>query len=243
MSVEDFRKLLDSIRGFSGDGVVSVSLWGEPAYHGAFADLCVAVSERPGLDLIVETSGVGWHESVLHRIAEDCERPPRWIVSLDALDPTLYAQLRGDGHGEALSTIDTLLGLFPDRVHVQAVRMQSNELDLEEFYRTWKKRIGGNVIIQKYDHFCGSLPGLKVTDLSPLQRMPCWHLRRDLYVLLDGTVPMCREDLAGSHKLGNALEEPLDDIWQRGESYFRRHLDEEYPELCRNCDEYYTYNF
>jgi hypothetical protein len=43
--------------------------------------------------------------------------------------------------------------------------------------------------------------------------------------------------------LGNILEEPLEAIWSRGAAFYERHLGEDYPDLCRGCDEYYTYNF
>jgi spiro-SPASM protein len=125
---------------------------------------------------------------------------------------------------------------------VQAVRLKESEDQLEDFYRHWKEKTE-HVIIQKYDHFCGYLPERKVTDLSPLKRFPCWHIKRDLVVRLDGSVTVCREDLDRSHVLGNAFEEDLSEIWDRGDTWYLRHLDEDYPELCKNCDEYYTYNF
>jgi spiro-SPASM protein len=97
--------------------------------------------------------------------------------------------------------------------------------------------------VQKYDHFCGYLPDRKVTDLSPLTRFACYHLRRDLTVLLDGTVRMCREDLLGDYHVGNVLEEGIETVWERMAPYYRGHLSGELPALCENCDEYYTYNF
>lgn len=165
-----------------------------------------------------------------------------WIVSLDAEDPVLYRSLRGDGREEARAVATELISRFPGCVYVQTLRTTENEADLEPFYRGWKAA-GAQVIVQKYDSFCGRLPDLKVADLSPVRRHPCWHLMRDLTVLLDGTVPLCREDLERSEILGNAFSEDLETIWRRGESYYRAHLGEKYPALCRNCDEYYTYNF
>jgi len=127
-------------------------------------------------------------------------------------------------------------------VHAQAVRMKENEEPLEEFYKAWKARTG-KVIVQKYDHFCGLLPDRRVADLSPLKRFPCWHLKRDLAVLIDGRVPLCREDVGLTHPLGNVFEEDLASIWGRAEAFYLSHLREEYPQLCSACDEYYTFNF
>jgi radical SAM protein with 4Fe4S-binding SPASM domain len=68
-------------------------------------------------------------------------------------------------------------------------------------------------------------------------------VERDLPVLLDGTVPLCREDLRREYALGNLLDQPIEDVWHHGESFYRRHITEDYPALCKGCDEYYTYNF
>ncbi|MEJ5190251.1 MAG: SPASM domain-containing protein, partial [Breznakiellaceae bacterium] len=83
----------------------------------------------------------------------------------------------------------------------------------------------------------------KVTDLSPLHRFPCWHLKRDLTVLLDGSVPLCREDLKREHVLGNLFHQPIEEIWERMGKVYLDHTQEKYPALCERCDEYYTYNF
>ncbi|HOV62266.1 MAG TPA: SPASM domain-containing protein, partial [Spirochaetia bacterium] len=90
---------------------------------------------------------------------------------------------------------------------------------------------------------CGLLPERKVTDLSPLMRFPCWHLKRDLSVLLDGTVILCREDIRKDHVLGNILSRPIDEIWRKGDEFYAAHIEKSYHELCRTCDEYYTFNF
>lgn len=242
MPYDSFVRLLDQIRDLAGDAVVSPSLWGEPALHSRVGDICSAVTEREGLKLLIETSGVGWRDGVLEEIAGRVGNRIMWIVDLDASNPALYEKLRGKGWEEAQAATERLIALFPGNVHVQSVRTQANEDDLEQFYKIWKEK-ASNVIIQKYDWFCGALPQLKVTDLSPLHRFPCWHLKRDMIILLDGTVPMCREDLACEYLLGNAFEEPLAAIWERGAEYHLRHVREDYPRLCVECDEYYTYNF
>jgi spiro-SPASM protein len=242
MPVEDFSRLVKKIAGFCGDAVIDISLWGEPALHPRALEIISAALNEPGIELVIETSGVGWQPGMLSRVKAASARQPQWIVSLDASTEETYRGLRGQGFAEARRTADELLGLFPARTWVQAVRMKENEEDLEAFYKSWKARTE-NVIIQKYDTCAGTLPDRRVADLSPLKRFPCWHLKRDMAVLTDGTVPLCREDLRGAIRLGNALEEPLDLIWTRGEEAHRAHLSGAYPGMCAGCDEYYTYNF
>jgi spiro-SPASM protein len=243
MPVERFERLAGDIERFCGDAVVGFSWGGEAAWHSDFPAIAASVLRRPGLRLIVETSGLGWKEETFAAVREAAgPRAPEWIVLLDAWSPEVYRRVRGEGFEEAKATVEKLLAHFPGRVYVQAVRMQENEEDLESFYQEWKKS-AARVIVQKYDSFCGRLPDRKVADLSPLKRFPCWHLKRDLTVRLDGGVPLCREDLDGAFPLGNLFADGLPAVWQAQERHYLDHLREEYPGPCRSCDEYYTFNF
>ncbi|MDR0568530.1 MAG: spiro-SPASM protein [Spirochaetaceae bacterium] len=256
MEPDRFERLLDKIAAFSGDGVIDLSLWGEVSLHPEKLDIIRRVLARPDLSLIVETSGIGWKTGDLETLAAEVQARPAggnrqaplsWIVSLDAHDPQRYREVRGPGYSEAADTAKTLLRLFPEDAYVQAVRVRGFEDDIERFYRFWKD-CGANVIIQKYDYFCGFLPALRASDLSPIRRRPCWHLMRDMPVLLDGRVPLCREDLAvfagtGGRIGGNVFSDSLEIIWSRGEDLYREHCKAAYPGICAECDEYYTYNF
>jgi spiro-SPASM protein len=241
MPADKFTSLAEKISAFCGDAVIDVSLWGEPALHPEIARIAAAALRTPGIRLVIETSGIGWKDDELYGIAQ-LPKPPTWIVSLDARSEQVYRGVRGEGFAEAQKTTQKLMEIFPDSVYVQAVRMKENEEDLEGFYSAWKGKTE-KVIVQKYDSFCGVLPDRKVSDLSPLRRFPCWHLRRDMPVLMDGTVPMCREDLESKNVLGNLFTEELSKIWEKGEALDQRHIALDYPRMCACCDEWYTYNF
>jgi spiro-SPASM protein len=242
MPLESFSLLVKKIAAFSGDAVIDISLWGEPSFHPRIFDMVAAVLEQPGLELVIETSGVGWEPGLFSRIRSSFQKAPTWIVSLDASNEETYRSLRGAGFAEASRAAEELLALFPRHAWVQAVRMKENEEDLEVFYRKWKA-VTEHVIIQKYDSFGGMLPERKVADLSPVRRFPCWHLKRDMAVLLDGTVPLCREDVRVESPLGNALSEDLATVWERAQHIYTAHVGGAYPGLCAGCDEYYTYNY
>ena len=259
MKYEDFSLVIDKIASFSEDAVVSLSLWGEPSYHPNIVEFIEKILSFPGLSVLIETTGIGWTDSVLSEIAEclqhsvprkNTQLPLAWIVSLDAVGSVCY----GNEHGiddasradslfrEALARVETLNSLFPASVYTQMLRLKTNEEELETFYRFWKQKTG-NVIIQKHDHFCSSIKDLRVADLSPLTRHPCWHLKRDMCIMIDGTVPLCREDLYAVHSLGNAFSQDFTEIWDEGVQVYRQHLKCNYEGLCGACDEYYTYNF
>jgi spiro-SPASM protein len=265
MEPEQFEALLEKIIAFSGDGVIDLSLWGEFALHPQKMELIRMVLARRELALVIETSGLGWKagdfEAALSLAAENSggkagarisPLPPlSWIISLDSNDPRRYREVRGPGFSEATANAKKLLELFPGDTYVQAVRTQGAEDDIEQFYRSWKEiapRGSNNIIIQKYDDFCGILPKKQASDLSPVQRRPCWHIMRDLPVLIDGRVPLCREDLSalkGENRrvLGNVFSGDLESIWDKGLPFYREQCGKIYGDICAGCDEYYTYNF
>ena len=82
-----------------------------------------------------------------------------------------------------------------------------------------------------------------MADLTPLSRHPCWHNKREVAILIDGTVPLCREDFKAEISLGNILEDGIENVWESGQEIYLRHLQENYPDLCSRCEEFYTFNF
>jgi spiro-SPASM protein len=242
MSPEDFEIITRKTAGFCGDAVIGVSLWGEPSLHPEFSRLARGIAEKPGLSLLVETSGIGWKDEVIRECGAMLGSRLTWIVSLDAVNSEQYTKLRGAGWNEAFARANMLLEEFPDTAYVQALRMADNEETMEIFYRTWKEKTS-RLIIQKYDWFCGFLPQRKVTDLSPLDRFPCRHLQRDLSVLIDGSVPLCRNDLRKTIALGNLFTDDMKQVWEKGGVFYGGHIAKNYTGICGKCDEYYTYNF
>ncbi|MDR0464808.1 MAG: spiro-SPASM protein [Treponema sp.] len=260
MDCGKFETLLDNIIDFSQDAVIDLSLWGELSLHPEKMKLIKSVLTRGKLALIIETSGIGWKNEELEECAQLAKTvngrinvlsPLSWIVSLDTTDSKRYTELRTAGFAEAESCARKLLSLFPNDCYVQAVRLKGSEDDTEKFYRYWKDASPNgekNIIIQKYDDFCGHMERKQASDISPVIRQCCWHIMRDFPVLTDGTVPLCRENLAvfkgdKNMVLGNVFTDSIAAIWQNGEKYYKEQCKRNYSGLCENCDEYYTYNF
>jgi len=259
---DKFSSLLEKITAFSGDAVIDLSLWGEIGLHPQKLKLIEETLSHPELALIIETSGLGWKNEELEKTAELAKKagavkrknalpPLSWIVSLDTNDPKIYTQLRGAGFAEADTCVKKLFTLFKQDCYVQAVRTKGSEEDTEKFYRYWKENSPNgdkNIIIQKYDDFCGVMEKKQASDISPVIRQCCWHIMRDMPVLIDGTVPLCREDLTPlkgekDRVLGNVFTDSLETIWQNGNKYYLEQCKKSYTGICAGCDEYYTYNF
>ena len=164
----------------------------------------------------------------------------------------MRSQIRGlnQASTNAQDAVSLLQTALPGSVYPQFVRMNENENELEAFYRYWNEKSnpsGGNLIIQKYDDFAGSLPPCKPADLSPLERDPCWHLRRDFTVLFNGDVPVCHTCWK-DNIIGNAFTQKLEEIWHKTDELLGNHINKNYCcagkcANCEKCDEWYTFNF
>ena len=258
MNYDDFAKLVDEIAKFSENAVISLSAWGEPLYNGDSLRMIEKVLSYDGLSVFIETDGLLVDETFvqkLKQIVENAkERTNGWqkvmiAVTLDSFTPETYAKIHegapSDGFNKAVDAVVKLSTVIPGCVYPQFVRMNQNEDELERFFRFWNEKTnpsGGNLIIQKYDDFAGLLPPCKPADLAPLDRLPCWHCRRDLTILYNGDSPRCRAYVTSS-SVGNVFNQPLEKVWENTCDLLNEHITKKYNEKCEKCDEFYTYNF
>ena len=72
---------------------------------------------------------------------------------------------------------------------------------------------------------------------------------RDMNIALDGTVLLCREDLGAvfdgrlNGRRPNVFTDSFPEIWDSNLGLYLEHSKGIYPDICADCDEYYTYNF
>lgn len=259
MPLEQFKELVKKISLFSETAVVSLSAWGEACAHPNFVEIVKAVLSEPGLSVLIETDGLHVTEDMCREIKEKLASVPElidggagsekiyWIVKLDAASKEKYSEVNNgcDGFEKAYSAVTLLSKYFAGAVYPQFVRMNENEEELEKFYRFWSDKnspSGGKLIVQKYSSCCKKLAERKPADLSPLERNPCWHIRRDLTVLSDGTVCFCREMLR-QNAVGNVFTDPLENLWDKLTEEVQNHMKNKYSEMCGKCDEFYTFSF
>ena len=255
MSLEQFRCIVNDISLFSETAVIDVSGFAEPLTHPEIADFVKAALEKKGLSVLIETDGCFVSAGLAKKISEIAKESGdrlhdspavMWIVHVDAFSEQKYAEIhKREGLTAAQDAVKMLETFFPGCVYPQFLRMNTNEDELESFYRFYHDRESpskGNLIIQKYDHFCMSLSNEKPADLSPVKRCPCWHIKRDMFILPDGCVPMCRECVLDSI-IGNVFADGIENIWKKTVSLVNEHIHGNYNEKCGVCDEYYTFNF
>ncbi len=254
MSLEKFRGLVNQISAFSDDAVIGLGSFGEPLLAENFSCYVEAVLEYDNLSLLVETDGTCVTQQLAQELNSICSKfkdrrnnAPKisWIVSIDAFSENMYNSIfEGGNFSKAVEAVSILSREFSGFVYPQFTRMNENECELERFYRYWSSSdspSGGKLIIQKYDNCCGMLPDRKPADLTPVDRNPCWHIKRDMTIMSDGSVPLCRQNFGQS--LGNVFEDGIERIWQKFLPVVKEHVERKYCGKCGKCDEYYTFNF
>lgn len=260
MPLEDFKKIIRKIADFSETAVVSLSAWGEATIHPDFVEIVKAALSEPGLSVLVEGDCSELTEEMCVKLKNICDsassesraqEKPRimWLVTLDAFSEKIYPVVhKSENPGnfeKSKASVALLQKYFPGNVYPQFTRMNENEPELEAFYRFWSDKDSpsrGNLTVQKYDSCCGTLPDRKPADLAPLERQVCWHLRRDMTILLNGDVPFSRGKLK-SEILGNVLKENIEEIWKKTDSEVKNQINHDFSGKCGKCDEFYTFNF
>lgn len=253
MSLENFSILIDKIADFSSEAVISLSLWGESTLHPQLEKIIEKVLSYSGLSVLIELTQLNLTDEKLSEIEQIVKNASKrtngyekiyWIVSVDACNQDSYQSIHGklSNFEEVCESVLKLSSLFEGCVYPQFMRLQENEESLETFYRFWKEKNDEKFIIQKYDWYAGFLEDKKTADLTPITRNPCWHLRRDFVILLNGDVPICREELLEGSQ-GNVFADSLENVWQKRKSFLENYLNGNLNQLCEKCDEYYTFNF
>ena len=254
MSYESFCKLVDGISAFSEDCVISLSAYAEPFYHPDLVKMAQYVLQKTEISLFLETNALNLREEDCRLLKESLENAPSSkinqyqklmiAVKVDAFSQAgyknIYEKACDGDYQKLLNNISLLEKYLPGCIYPQFTRMNENEAELEAFYRFWNEKTsptGGNFIIQKYDSLAGLLPDRKPADLSPVERYSCWHIRRDMVILPDGSVPCCKACIF-EKPLGNVFSEGLEAVWHKNDCFL-----EKISEKCGKCDEFYTFNF
>lgn len=243
MAVEDACRLVSDLCAFAPRPVIGLTGMGDAATHPRFLELLQGLLNLPVESVVVETSGVEWTPELADGVlALAGGERLTLIFSVDAVDPELHRKLRpGRRDLDAfLPVIENLLLRRPAGTWVQLVKTLETVDHMLPFHRYFEK-FTRNILIQKYNPYRGVLPERRIHPATPFETIDCWHLKRELVVRVDGTVPVCKQDLGNAHVLGNVLTDGWETVWKNGQSHFEKHVAG--WDFCRNCDEHYTYNF
>ncbi len=257
MSIETMKKIIEEMRDFALPYTVCFGGSGEPADHPDFYALMDLVCGEPLAEqLIIETNGIKADANFKSYLSAPERAKIKIIINNNGMDQASYLRLHGsDSFDKIFNNIISLneLNGSGERVYIQIMKI--NETDefsagdeqrsyLDKFYDFWEG-YKVPIILQKQNTYSGRIKDRRYSDLSPLKRIPCWHLQRDLYILSDGTAAYCKQDIDGERAYGNINSNPLKEILNNQKEAFTQNYSDKFPSKpdCRTCDEWYTFNF
>lgn len=273
MNLENFSLFCKKISDYSEKTVLNIGFGGEALLNPDFYAIVKEALKYEGLSVFFETSALAFTEDSIitlkNIVLQAAERTNGWqplmvAVRLDGVSAPVYAKMNGTSEENFMKAVENtkkLCAALPSMVYPQFTRMNQNEEELETFFRFWNEKSnasGGKLIIQKYNDYSGLLPSCKPADFSPVERNVCWHIRRDMTVMADGSLFACPNMAAvfadsknksvkdsGAYEkcLGNVFESDLSELFDKSRDLVSDHINKNYCQCCGKCDEYYTFNF
>lgn len=241
-----FDKILRDMQAFSLPYTICLGGMGEPLAHAdALNIIQTAIEDKLVERLIVETNGINITDEYI-KLAADGKLVT--IVNINGIDAGTYKTLHGEDRfakvTENIFNLKQALGDTSSRLYVQIMKINETESFLDSYYDFWEsKKIP--IILQKQNTWLGLTEDRRYSDLTPLERTSCWHLQRDLFILANGDVAFCKQDIQGLCTAGSLVSKTLAEIYASKLDDFIRNTKADYPAKpnCAVCDEWYTFNF
>ena len=252
-----FNAILEGMKEFALPYTLCFSGSGEPMEHPEFYSFMEnALKDKLVEQIIIETNGINADSNFKNFISKPENSRVKVIINNNGLDRESYKRYHNaDNFDTVFKNITSLseLNTGGDRIYIQIMKIKetdefAKESDiksyLDKYYDFWEGQ-KVPIILQKQNIYSGRIPDRRYSDLSPVKRTPCWHLQRDLYVLSDGTVSFCKQDIDGENSYGNIKGTSINEIWNNQKKSFLEDYIEHFAAKpdCKNCDEWYTFNF
>ena len=162
-------------------------------------------------------------------------------ISLDTLNPDLYARTRGGKIDRVIGHIQQAGAAAPE-VLIQVGLMNHKEQEINESVKQdFAAAFGESPNIQMHVYECGNMPSA-AEDWTRFQghRVPsCSAPAHFLTILCSGKVALCCADQDGKHILGDVATQSIEEIW-----YHRKNQEtfraiglgvQGCPEVCMGC--------
>ena len=164
------------------------------------------------------------------------------IIHLDTVEQNVFNTIYKEDHLKTiLSNIDYYFIREPKNTYLQITKQKDNFDYLASYYKYFDKyKI--EIIMQKYYTYRGIVENKKIGDMTPLINVGCWHLARDLFIDAYGDIYICRFDINKEKLITSIYKETLENIWTKLENYYKENTLKSL-EFCKNCDEWYLFNF
>jgi spiro-SPASM protein len=248
MDVSLISKIISDMRTFELPYTVCLGGSGDPLLHPSlYAIVKAFLTESLVSSLIIETDGPALDDNFIQFIEKTNDPRIIIIVEMNGYNKETYSAIHGIDSFESVeknvASLGNAMGDNVKNLFVQLMKIKETEPFIDAYYDYWEKK-KVQILLQKQNVFLGSIEDRRYYDLTPLDRTPCWHLQRDMFILSDGRIGFCKQDINGQWSKWNVTDSSLTDIWNSKRSYFiddYRGKRATSPD-CSKCDEWYTFN-
>lgn len=241
MSDSTFLKVADEIGAHAGS-VERVALYrdGEPLIDKKLAPRIRMMKERGvkkvGISTNVALLDEGRAEAILTAGLDEI------ILSIDSLYPQVYEAIRKNlNFFEVMNNANGFIKMR-DRlgskcqIWVRMIRQESNKAEWPDFQRFWLDKV---LATDRVDYHNIHGWGNQLVNWKPIAhadtQMPCVALWSLMVIFANGDVPRCNVDYNNKHPLGNVLENPITELWQRHEALRAQHIAGVRESICQGC--------
>ncbi|MCX8059086.1 MAG: radical SAM protein [Spirochaetes bacterium] len=241
LTLDNIKELYEKNIDYFKDVIFIIGGFGEPFENQEAFDIINYLSQNN--KVYVETNCSKFTSDITKKLTKF--ENVYFVLNLDAYSSDTYIKLGKKMNFNKLETFcKYYLEKYPDNFFIQFIRMKENDDELELFYEKWKK-FEDNIIFRKYNNFSLALEDRDVVDLTPVVRYPCFHIRRDLYIMSDGSISLCKSDFNSELIKFNIFENNflLSPVFNNIFCYYKDHCFGNFPEICKNCNEFYTFYF
>ena len=251
LSEKSFQKIITFLEKQSlKDTSICIGGLGEPLQHPNIQFYLEQLLNVDALShLIIETNGL-YLDRIYSILSHKEAHKIRLIINISSINN--YASLHGASN-ENLSTvlknIDAVTQqAIPSFKHekqcfIQVLKIKENQDEIDQLYELAKEK-QVNFLLQKYNSYVNFMPEKRVSDMTPLEKFPCWHLRRDMFIRANGDVGFCKQDIHSEAIRGNIEQDDLIDIWHTQKKDWASNFKKDYTKIpkCQSCDEFFTFN-
>ncbi|MBN2403593.1 MAG: spiro-SPASM protein [Spirochaetes bacterium] len=242
-----FRKILRDMNYFKLPYSVCFGGSGEPLMHNNFFEILdMARNENLIENIIIETNGILAGSNYNNYLVSMNDKRLKTIFNINGMDRESYKAVHnGDFFDTVFRNITSIkeASHFDDSIYIQIMKINETEQFIDRFYDFWEKyKI--QIILQKQNTFLNRIEDRSYSDLSPLERTPCWHLQRDFNILSDGSAMFCKQDVDGNFARGNLNKDSISQIFEKSKNTFLNDYKKNFSTSpdCASCSEWYTFN-
>jgi len=251
ITIDGIEKVISYCSTVDSDISIGLGGYGEPLEHPDIERIITLLLDAPSIKTIILETNALYLNKISSIIEHKHFNKLQVVININGIKE--YTNIHGVSK-EAETTVFNNLTNWSEKLkasnlqpqsntHLQMLKIIENETEVDELFALAEK-LGFSFLLQKYNSAAGKMPEKRVSDMTPMERSFCWHLRRDLFIYANGDLAFCKQDIEKQLIRGNIYENSLENLWASQEKDWVLNYQENYPDNspCANCDEYFTFN-